>query len=107
MQRLIAIIFLVSINLAFVACKKKAKSGSAAYTPTCNGTKSFSTDVFPLIQSRCWSCHTNMSNYGQIKALESAIRINIVNGSMPKNGTLTNAERDIIVCWVDAGAPNN
>jgi hypothetical protein len=30
-----------------------------------------------------------------------------VGGSMPKNSTLTNDQKDKIICWIDAGAPNN
>lgn len=94
-----------------VSCKKDSdspeNSSQSGYTPDCSSAKSFSAQVLPLIQSRCSSCHGQYSNYAQIKASASAIRTSVANGSMPKGSTLTKEQKDIIVCWVDAGAPEN
>ncbi|MDZ4664790.1 MAG: hypothetical protein SGJ15_07935 [Bacteroidota bacterium] len=105
MTRTIIIIF--SVALLFVTCKKKDNPKEETYTPTCSGTKSFVSDVFPLIQSKCFKCHTNMSDYAQIKSLAAAIKDNVTSGIMPKDDKLTTAQKDIMVCWVEAGAPNN
>jgi uncharacterized membrane protein len=95
----------------FLSCKKDSNSPDnetpSGYTPNCSSAKSFSAQVLPLIQSRCASCHGQYSNYSQIKASAAAIRNSVFNGSMPKGSTLTNEQKDIIVCWVDAGAPEN
>lgn len=96
-----------SIALLFATCKKKDTDKPATYTPTCSGAKSFSNDVLPLIQSKCWKCHTNMADHSQIKSMAAAIKDNVISGIMPKDDNLTNAQKDIIVCWVEAGAPNN
>jgi hypothetical protein len=75
---------------------------------------SFSTSVSPIISSKCAtsSCHGGtqfpdlrvfkhiQDNAGNIKTLTA-------NGSMPKGGSLTQAEKDLIACWVDDGALNN
>ncbi len=95
------------IVLLFATCKKKDNTKEETYTPTCSGTKSFVNDVFPLIQSKCWKCHTNMADYSQIKTLSAAIKDNVTSGIMPKDSKLTKDQKDIIVCWVTAGAPNN
>lgn len=102
-----SIILCFSVGLLFATCKKKDTDKPATYTPTCSGTKSFSNDVFPLIQSKCFKCHAEMSNHAQIKSMAAAIKDNVISGIMPKDDNLTNAQKDIIVCWVEAGAPNN
>ena len=97
----------VSLVIILNSCKKK-DSTSAAYTPTCNGsTPSFSTSVKPLFQSYCVSCHSNYSTYSQISGSASSIRSTIVGGSMPKGTTLSESQKNSIVCWIDAGKPNN
>jgi hypothetical protein len=105
MKRAIIICVLVVMNS--ISCKKKETSTNETYSPSCSGTKSFSSDVFPLIKSKCWACHNNMGDYTQVKALSSQIKDNVISGSMPKNDHLTNEQKDIIVCWIEAGAPNN
>jgi hypothetical protein len=88
----------------FVSCKKDFST----YTPDCSGTaKSYATDVSPLFSSKCNGCHSNYSSYSGVLSDKSSIRSSIVSGSMPKNGSLTDAEKNNIVCWIDNGAPNN
>jgi hypothetical protein len=31
----------------------------------------------------------------------------VANGTMPKTGTLTTAQKNSIICWINNGAPNN
>ncbi|MFZ4522838.1 MAG: hypothetical protein ACOYNC_14110 [Bacteroidales bacterium] len=88
------------------ACKKS--STSPGYTPDCSGTaKSFSSDVLPVINSACKSCHSDYSNYSRISGDKAAIRSTIVNGSMPEGSTMSAAQKNTVVCWIDNGAPNN
>jgi hypothetical protein len=90
---------------ALSACKK---TSSTSYTPDCTGAaKSYSTDVAPLMTSSCVGCHGNYSSYSGVNSDKSNIRSNIVSGSMPKNGTFTDAQKNAVVCWIDNGAPNN
>lgn len=91
----------------FITCKKKETSTSSSYTPTCNGTKSYSVDVKPLMQSYCVSCHSSYSSYSSVKSSASSIRSSIVSGSMPKGTSLSDDQKNKIVCWIDAGSPNN
>lgn len=95
---------LICCTALLSACKKT----STSYSPDCSGaTKTFATDVSPLITSYCKGCHSQYSGYSQISADKSAIRNSIVSGSMPKGSTMTDAEKNNIVCWIDDGAPNN
>jgi uncharacterized membrane protein len=94
------------VSLTIVSCKKTSTSATS-YSPTCNSVKSYSIDVRPVIQGNCVSCHSTYGSYSQVSASASSIRTSIVNGSMPKGSTLTDAQKDNIICWIDAGTPNN
>lgn len=85
---------------------------------SCTGVPaSFSTDVFPLIQSRCalTGCHAagstntggSLTSYSEISSKASLIRNAISSGLMPVGSSLSTAEIKSILCWVDSGAPNN
>ncbi|MEI6853164.1 MAG: hypothetical protein WCL06_09990 [Bacteroidota bacterium] len=102
MKKLIVIVMCAA---AFTACKK---TSSTSYTPDCSGTaKSYATDVAPLVSSKCVGCHSAYSTYSGISSDKSKIRSSIVSGSMPQNSTLTDAQKNAIVCWIDNGGPNN
>ena len=94
----------ILIVLAITSCKKAAKD----FTPDCSGTaKSFTTDVLPVFQSSCVSCHGSYSNYTNICASKTSIRSTIVDGSMPTKKSLTEAQKNAVICWIDNGTPNN
>lgn len=105
MKSLVSIFIIFSFLTIFITCKKK--NSTKNYTPNCSGTKSYINDVAPLINSNCVSCHNTYTNYSAIKTSATSIRNAIVDGSMPKNSSLTEAQKNNIVCWIDAGAPNN
>src|SRR5437867_8206444 len=106
---------LSSVLVLVFACSKNADTFSA----DCSGTaKSFSSDVDPIIQSSCATnsgCHGSGSNngpgtlltYADIYNARTAIRFAIVSGEMPQNGSLTTAQKNAIICWIDNGAQNN
>ena len=98
------IIYVVSCTI--VSCKKTSTT-TTAYAPTCNSVKSYSVDARPVIQGNCVSCHSSYSSYSGASSSASSIRSSIINGTMPKGSTLTSAQKDNIICWIDAGAPNN
>ena len=74
-------------------------------------------DVSPIIQTFCnqAGCHNAgsvhgpgpLTNYTQVFNARVAIKVAVANGTMPKTGTLTTAQKNSIICWVDSGAPNN
>lgn len=104
----VLILSLASVVIMLNSCKKKESTSASSYTPSCNGaTPSFSATVKPLFQSSCVSCHSNYSTYSQISGSASSIRTTIVNGSMPKGSSLSESQKNSIVCWIDAGKPNN
>lgn len=93
----------------FAACTDDDDpGGSTLYTPSCTGTaKSYATDVAPLVQTYCAGCHPDFTGYTKLIASAGDIRTQIVAGSMPQGTKLTTDQKNAIVCWIDAGAPNN
>lgn len=100
--------------LLLMACSKT----NVNYTADCGTTKSYATDVSPVIQSYCATnsgCHANgsshgpgaLTSYAQVYSARSSIRTAVANGSMPQNGSLTNDQKNAIICWIDSGALNN
>ena len=101
-KHFVLLLFCAAVTMS---CQKNA---TTTYTPDCSGPeKSFSTDVFPVFQSSCFACHSNFSNYSQISADRSNIRSMIADGLMPQQGSLSNTQKNNILCWIDSGAPNN
>jgi hypothetical protein len=115
-----ALIAFVIITGLF-ACSKTVDTTTNMTTSTvdCSGAaKSFSADVSPIIQSSCGtgsSCHGSASNngpgellsYSEIFNARAQIQSAILSGAMPKNGSLTIAQKNSIICWIDNGSSNN
>jgi hypothetical protein len=73
---------------------------------------SYDLNVKALFQNECSGngCHPSQGDlftYSSAKNLASAIKSRTQSGNMPPNGTLSQAEKDLIACWVDHGAPEN
>ena len=66
-----------------------------------------------IFQPKCISCHgvsggVNLESYAEVKKHLSAIeRTVIVDKTMPKNGSLSNGQRELLAAWIRAGAPEN
>lgn len=120
MKKLIPVSIFVTI--IFFSCSKSGTTGGGGATTTvdCNTVtnKAFAADVAPIISSSCAinsGCHASgsgngpgpLTNHTQIFAARSSIRSSVSNGTMPKNGSLSAAQKNSIICWIDSGAPNN
>ncbi len=92
--------------------------GGSPFVPNCSGAAtSFAADVNPIFQTVCAqsSCHNAgsvngpgpLTDFTLISASKSSIRAAIISGAMPKTGTLTAAQKNSIICWIDAGGANN
>ena len=113
------IIFIFIVFMAFASCSKSGGNSGGETTPNCAAvSKSFSTDVNPVIQSSCTinsGCHGSGSvhgpgeflTYSQIFSARLNIRTAVSSGTMPKTGSLTTAQKNSILCWIDSGAANN
>ncbi len=92
--------------------------GGGTYTPNCTGAAvQFTANVLPIFQSSCAAsgCHNAgsqngpgaLTNHAEISGAQAQIRDAVLKGRMPKTGSLTTAQKNSIICWVDAGALNN
>ena len=93
--------------------------GGGGTTVNCTGVASaFAADVKPIIQSTCATdatCHGAGSangpgpllTYTQISGASVNIKTAVASGTMPKVGTLTAAQKNSIICWINGGSPNN
>lgn len=116
------------LALCFVySCKKSGGDstggnngggGGGAYTPNCTSAAvQFSANVLPIFQSSCAAagCHNAgssngpgaLTTYAEISAAKTQIRAAVLSGAMPKTGSLTAAQKNSIICWIDAGGLNN
>lgn len=93
--------------------------GSTPTVDPCVGLAlKFAADVQPLFNSKCSNssnCHGtgsvnsggDLTDYNKIFIKRAIIKGQINAGLMPKAGSLTTAEKNTIICWIDSGAPNN
>jgi hypothetical protein len=97
-----------------------AASSLTAATPS----RTFSRDVWPILESRCVSCHQAgevapmaFTSYKKVRPWASAIREAVLSGKMPpwhaapenshafrNDRSLSKAEIETLVTWVDSGA---
>lgn len=110
--------FVAAITLLASGCYYDKEELLYPGGPNCNGAANKFSQVNPIIQTKCAfspSCHgvgsTNvggpLTNYDQIKNKAATIKLQVQTGLMPQTGSLTPTELQSIVCWVEAGAPNN
>ena len=108
-----SLIFIISI---FISCSKDDNNGSSLDCSTITN-KAFAADVNPIIQNSCnvAGCHASgsfngpgaLTNYTEVFNARARIRPAIASGRMPQGGSLSTAQKNSILCWIDGGAPNN
>ena len=113
--------FLIAV-IFFVGCSKSdtgTPASGGGRTFSCAGiTPKFSADVQPILNTVCSinsNCHAGGSTnsggpftgYAEVNAKKSNIRAAILSGAMPQSGTITQAQINAFICWIDSGAPNN
>ncbi len=118
MKKFFFILTVISVMI-IVSCKKNSTTAPVSTAIDCNGNAAkFSTDAAPVIASKCATnsgCHANgatnsggvLTTYTLIVSKKSNIKTSVSNGSMPQGSTLSAAEKQAIVCWIDNGALNN
>ena len=112
------IVTCVAIVAVFAGCVYEKEELLFPGGSNCNGAANKFSQVNPIIQTKCAfhsSCHGAGSttvggpftSYDLIKAKATTIKLQVQTGLMPQTGSLTPTELQSIVCWVEAGAPNN
>ena len=112
----------LAITIFISSCSKSGGTSGGTTSPPvdpCAGLAfKFAVDVQPIINSTCSnssSCHGTgsvnsggeLTDYNKIFIKRSIIKGQINAGLMPKAGSITTAEKNKIICWIDSGAPNN
>ena len=102
----------VTISVISIQCTKKTETTKVA--STCNPLISFSNTVKPVLDRNCNTagCHddqviTALNTFQIVHDGAAQIRLSISTGKMPKNRTMTDADKNAIFCWIDNGAKNN
>lgn len=104
--------------------------GGGVAKPTTGAAPSFQNEVQPLLQSNCGVCHGSLGGWdassydtvihsgdhgpavipgdatGSLLA-QKVLGTQTVGGSMPPGGALAQADIQLLVDWIAAGAPNN
>jgi len=111
---IIALLLLTVISI--ISCSKSDNGPDPGVCDTVTN-KNFANDVNPIIQTFCnqAACHDpgssngpgQLTNYTEIFNARIAIRGQVQAGLMPQNTSLTTAQKNTILCWIDSGAPNN
>lgn len=116
------IIAVLGLTLIIIACSKGGSTnggggGSVPLDCSTIANKAFAADVNPIIQNTCTAngCHNagsingpgGLTTYTQIFNARAQIRQAINSGTMPQGSTLPTEQRNMIICWIDGGAPNN
>jgi hypothetical protein len=101
--------------MIIISCSKSGSGGNNNLD--CSSTPKTFTDANQLFQTFCnqSACHDAnssngpgpLTNYTQIFNARLAIRDAVANNLMPQNTSLSTAQKSIILCWIDGGAPNN
>lgn len=76
----------------------------------------YGADILPIMANSCAvnGCHDgsnstlpNFDNFIEVQVNASMIKSRTQSGNMPKTGSLTQNQIDLIACWVDDGALDN
>lgn len=94
-----------------VACTKKTDTIDLT---TCDPATSYNNQVKSIIANNCAKsgCHNGMADptlldYASVFANAARIKNSVMNGSMPKNASLSNADKKALLCWIENGAKWN
>ena len=119
MKKVLCVLVIFGGITVTYSCSKTGGTDNGNPTPSAcdNISKTWTTDVSPLINSFCNQpgCHNTGSTNGpgaltthaQVFAARSQIRDAVQSNRMPQNATLSADQKNKIICWINSGAPNN
>jgi hypothetical protein len=112
-KRITILCSIIVITSLMISCSKQSNTIMPA-TSICDPNISFINTVKPILDRDCNSagCHddkviTALNIYQTVHDGAAQIRLSISTGKMPKNGTISMADKNAIFCWIDNGAKNN
>ena len=113
-QKFPTLLFLTLFSVAlFNACDKNDPEGPECTLP--NVSFSYTTNIKPIIDRYCLSCHSGSGpgphDYRTYEGLKPLLddglvldRV-VIEKTMPQGGGMSQAARDSINCWIQAGYP--
>lgn len=117
MKNAVAYLFVCALLLNILSCSKTDSTPEAAVPATpvdkCSGQAgTLFTAVKALVQQKCIGCHnnnfaaggTNLATDCSIVSAQLRIKVRAVDqGNMPPGGSLSQADKDKITNWINAG----
>jgi hypothetical protein len=107
MKKLLYVILLLLV----AACTKNTP---VQKEPSCDPQISYSGKVKAVFVNNCTAagCHDgndlpSLADYLVAKDASGEIKTAVQNGVMPKDKTLSSADKAAIICWIDSGSKNN
>jgi hypothetical protein len=107
---------IVTLALILSSCEYNVENEDLLVIDPCEVEVSYSNTIRPLIDINCMPCHNgdgntpfapDLTNYNSVQGIAGLIKDVTQSGRMPKEGSLTEVEKDAIKCWVDNGALDN
>jgi len=103
------------ISTFFIAtsCENNALEEEISEGFVCTTDVSYANEINSLLTQKCAPCHIgggqfpDLTTYESVSQNANGIKAQTQSGNMPKNGTLTQDQIDLIACWVDNGALDN
>ena len=109
--------FLISGILMILSCKKETTTPTDTVSNTIDTTKiiSYKTDIAPLMNQECTSCHNssitsggvNLSSYTNLSKFASNSLSTINGGVMPPSGKWSSDKISLFSKWISQGKLNN
>lgn len=115
----LSLVVLSSVLILASGCSKDNDGGGGGASVDCATVtnKAYAANISPIIQASCAiaGCHaagsTNgpgpLTSYTEISNAKARIRTAVSSGLMPQGSSLSTAQKNSIICWIDGGAPNN
>lgn len=106
-------LLIFSLAIAFIACNKNKNK----HVAMCDGSSpTYDSDVQLIVNSNCGGCHGagspdgDYSTYAGLSSITSNGKFEsevLDKQSMPTSAPLSDADLDLLKCWVDNGFPEN
>jgi len=96
-----------------VSCENNALEEEVPGGFICTTDVSYTNDINLLLTQKCAPCHIgggqfpDLTTYESVSQNAAAIKAQTQSGNMPRGGSLTQDQIDLIACWVDNGALDN
>jgi uncharacterized membrane protein len=103
-------------NITFPTLPDAASQCSVPSVPCPSPAPSYQSEVEPVLQARCLSCHSpggvgtpELNSYGLVhnNDIEVLAQLSACLMPPPDAGQLSSSERTTVLGWISCGAPNN